>query len=182
MNANLPESRPLLLQGAELVAPPTRTRVWGSLLLALMATLAPWDDRMLWLAPDLTLMVLLYWNIHSPRLAGLGMAFLLGLVADVAHGVFLGLNALAYCAAAVVVLTVRRRLEGFEPLRQMPQLAPVLIGKEALVLGIGVLIGRGQADWRWLAAGVVASLLWLPLAWSLDRLTGRPHPTGKGSV
>jgi len=72
--------KPLLPQGTELAAPPTRTKVYGSLLLALAATLLPWADSIRWLVPDFTLMALLYWNIRAPRLAGLGAAYHPGLL------------------------------------------------------------------------------------------------------
>lgn len=167
-------SQPLLLQGAELEHPPTRTKVYGSLLIAFALTLLPWMDQIRWLVPDFTLMALLYWNIRAPRLAGLGAAFSLGLLTDVTRGVLFGLNALAYCAATFVVLLLQRRLEGFDTPRQTLQLSPVLLGKEALVLTLGLMLGRGDADWRWLAAGVVAAVLWPPLAWLVDRIASTP--------
>ena len=163
-----------LPKGAEMVSPPTRVKVWGLLALALALNLSPWPDVVRWLVPDFTLVVLLYWSIRAPRLAGLGTACVLGLVVDVARGLHLGLNALAYCAAAFVVLMLQRRLENFDAPRQTLQLVPVLIGKEALVLTLGLLFGHGEADWRTLASGVMAALLWTPMAWLLDRLTGRP--------
>lgn len=177
MSARPPFSaRPLLPQGAELAAPPSRGKVMASLFAALCLTLLPWADGVRWVLPDLTLMVLLYWCIHAPRLVGLGLAFTLGLVTDVAHGLLLGLDALAYCAAAFVVLSLQKRLEGFDAPRQTLQLAPLLLGKEALVLTLGLAFGRGDADWRYLATGVVALALWLPMALLLDRVTGRPAP------
>jgi len=178
---DLDTEKPLLPQGAELAAPPTRTKVYASLLLALAVTLLPWADQIRWLVPDFTLMALLYWNVRAPRLAGLGTAFTLGLLTDVARGVLMGMNALAYCAATFFVLLVQRRLEGFDVPRQTLQLAPILFGKEVLVLVLGLVMGLGDPDWRWLAAGLAAALLWLPLAWSVDRITGRPaHPAETG--
>lgn len=180
MSIRTPRSeKPFLPKGAELVAPPSRVKVLALLAVALALNLSPWPDSARWLVPDFTLMVLLYWNIRTPRLAGLGTAFLLGLVVDVARGLHMGLNALSYCAAAFVVLMLQRRLENFDAPRQNLQIAPVLMGKEALVLALGLLFGHGEADWRWLAGGVIAVLLWTPMAWLLDRLTGRPIEPGK---
>jgi rod shape-determining protein MreD len=173
--------RPLLPQGAELVRPPTRTRIYGSLALSFALTLLPWMEQIRWLIPDFTLMALLYWNIRAPRLAGLGAAFMLGLITDVTRGVLIGLNALAYCAATFVVLLVQRRLEGFDTPRQTLHLSPILLAKEALVLTLGLMLGRGAADWRWLAAGVVAAALWPPLAWLIDRITNRALPGSPAS-
>jgi rod shape-determining protein MreD len=163
-----------LPKGAELAVPPSRAKVIGLLGVALALNLSPWPDGMRWLVPDFTLMVLLYWNIRMPRFAGLGLAFLLGLLVDVIRGLHMGLNALAYCAAAFVVLLLHRRLENFDVPGQNLQLAPLLVGKEALVLTLGLIFGHGQADWRWLGGGILAALLWTPMAWLLDRLTGRP--------
>ena len=173
-----PTEKPLLPQGAELASPVTRTKVYASLALALAATLLPWAEQIQWLVPDFTLMLLLYWNTREPRLAGLGTAFTLGLITDVARGVLMGLNALSYCAATFVALLVQRRLAGFDAPRQTLQLAPILLAKEALVLTLGLMMGRGEADWRWLAAGAMAGLLWLPLALLMDRTTGRPAHSG----
>jgi rod shape-determining protein MreD len=181
---DLTPEKPLLPQGAELAAPARRSRVYASLALALAATLLPWADQIQWLVPDFTLMVLLYWNVRAPRLAGLGVAFSLGLITDVARGVLMGLNALAYCTATFVALLVQRRLEGFDAPRQALQLGPLLLGKEALVLTLGLVMGLGDADWRWLAAGLAAALLWLPLAWLMDQISGRSvaaAPKGPGS-
>ncbi|PIV88818.1 MAG: rod shape-determining protein MreD [Hydrogenophilales bacterium CG17_big_fil_post_rev_8_21_14_2_50_63_12] len=174
-------AKPLLPQGAALAAPATRAKVMSTLFAALCLTLLPWADGLRWLLPDLTLMVLLYWCIHAPRLAGLGIAFALGLLTDVTHGLLLGLDALAYCGAAFVALMVQKRLEGFDVPRQTLQLAPLLLGKEALVLTLGLAFGRGEADWRYLAAGLLAALLWLPLAMLLDRVAGRPVPESEHS-
>lgn len=173
-------AKPLLPQGAELPLPASRSKINATLALALALTLLPWADGIRWLVPDFTLMVLLYWCIHTPRIAGLGMAFALGLVTDVAHGVLLGLHALAYCGAAFVVLLLHRRLERFAVAAQALQLGPLLFVKEVLVLTVGLAVGRGEADWRYLAAGLLAALLWLPAALLLNRLCGRPdrpaHP------
>ncbi|MEW5771558.1 MAG: rod shape-determining protein MreD [Pseudomonadota bacterium] len=175
MNARPPRTeKHFLPKGSVLVAPPSRPKVYALLALALAFNLSPWPDAARWLVPDFTLMALLYWNIRAPRLAGLGTAFLLGLLIDVSRGLHMGLNALAYCAAAFVVLLLQRRLENFDAPRQNLHLVPVLLGKELLVLTLGLAFGHGDADWRWLAAGVTAVLLWTPMAWLFDLLTGRP--------
>lgn len=168
-----------LPKGKAVVEPPSRILVWGLIAFGLVLNLMPWPDNLRWLVPDFALMMLLYWSIRMPRLAGLGLAFALGLVVDVERSLHLGLNALAFTGAAFVVLTLRRRLEKFDALRQTLQLAPVFVGKEALVLTLGLWFGHGESDWRWLAGGILAALVWVPLAWSLDRLTGRPVEPGE---
>jgi len=178
MNTRSNKSDPHFLpKGSVLIAPPTRVKVFATLLVALALTLSPWPDEVRLLVPDFTLMALLYWNIHAPRLAGLGTAFVLGLVIDVASGLHMGLNALSYVVASFVVLMLQRRLENFDVPRQALQIAPILFGKEALVLALGLMFAHGKADWYWLAGGIIAALLWAPLTWLLNLVTGRqPAP------
>lgn len=169
-------SKPLLLQGTAIVAPPSLHVVALSLTLGFLLTLLPWPMAGRWLVPDFTLMVLLYWHIHLPRPVGIGMAFLFGLLSDAASGALIGQHALTYALTAFIVLNLRRRLEAFPPLGRSLQLAPVFIGQAGLMLLLGLLFGRQVSDWRYLAAGVTAALLWLPLAFLLDALTGRVTP------
>ena len=46
--------------------------------------------------PDFLALVLVFWCVHQPRLVGIGIAFLMGLVMDVHSASLLGENALAY--------------------------------------------------------------------------------------
>lgn len=176
--------KPLVPQGPQLIAPASRRLVYGSLLLAYLATLLPWPPGILWLVPDFTLVLLFYWIIHAPHLAGLGLAMALGLLVDVTLGTLIGQHALAYTVAAFLVIHVRRRLENFEVSGRALQLAPIFLGQQALVLIAGLAFGLPDADWRYLATGLTAVLFWLPVAHLLDRLTGwtnemRIEPAGR---
>jgi rod shape-determining protein MreD len=164
-----------------LIAPASARLVYGSLALAYLLGLLPWPVDWRWLVPDFTFLVLLYWNIHSPHRAGLGLAFVLGLLTDAARGMLFGLNALVYVAAAFVALSVRRRLENFLPPGQALQLAPLFLGKELAVLLLGLAIGQTVVDWWHLAAGPMAALLWLPVCLLLHSLGGRP-PAGPAAT
>lgn len=168
-------------RGPQLIAPASARLVYGSLALAFMLGLLPWPVGWRWLVPDFTFLVLLYWNIHSPHRAGLGLAFVLGLLTDAARGMLFGIHALVYVAAAFVALSVRRRLENFLPPGQALQLAPLFLGKELTVLLLGLALGQAVIDWWHLAAGPMAALLWLPACLLLHRLGGRP-PAGAAAT
>lgn len=166
----------LLPKGTAIVAPPSWRLLLLTLTLAFLLTLLPWPSAGRWLVPDFTLMVLLYWHIHAPRPVGMGLAFLLGLLSDAAGGVLIGQHALTYVLAAFVILNLRRRLEAFPPFGRALQVAPVFIGQAALTLLLGLLFDRQVSDWRYLAAGLTAALLWFPMALLLDALSGRVTP------
>ncbi len=176
-----PRGGSLRPRGPQLIAPAGARLVYGSLALAFLLGLLPWPEGWRWLVPDFTFLVLLYWNIHSPHRAGLGLAFVLGLLTDVARGVLFGLHALVYVAAAFAALTVRRRLENFLPPGQALQLAPLFLGKELAVLLLGFALGQKAIDWWYLAAGPMAAMLWLPVCLLLHRLGGRP-PAGPAAA
>lgn len=170
----MPPDKPLLPQGPELIAPASLKRVAGSLALAFLLTLLPWAEDWRWLIPDFTLMALLYWHIHAPRHTPMGLAFGLGLLTDATRGALFGQHAVAYAMTAYLALVLRRRLENFTAPARAVQLAPLFIFKELAILLLGLIFVKQTTDWRYLAAGVVAALLWLPLAMFFDRLAGRP--------
>lgn len=164
--------KPLVPQGPQLIAPASRRLVYGSLALGYLVSLLPWPQDLLWLVPDFILVVLFYWLVHAPHLASLGLAMLLGLLADATLGGLMGQHALAYSVIAFLVTNLRRRLENFEVSGRALHLAPFFIGQQALVLVLGLAFNLPDADWRYLAAGISAALCWIPLAKLLDRLTG----------
>jgi rod shape-determining protein MreD len=163
-----------LPQGAAMIAPPSWQRVVISLAFAFALTLLPWPGEWRWLIPDFTLMVLLYWHIHAPQHSPMGVAFGLGLLTDATRGALFGQHAVAYALTAYLALLLRRRLENFSAPARAVQLAPLFVFKELAILLFGLVFVKPSTDWRYLAAGVVAALLWLPLAMLLDRLAGRP--------
>lgn len=164
--------KPLIPPGQPLARPAAPAMVYGSLAAAFLVNALPWPASALWLVPDLLLLTLVYWNIHAPRLAGLGLAFALGLTVDAAYGVLLGLHALSYSTITFFVLMLRRRLEQFGAAGQALHLALLFPAQEALLLVLGLGFDR-EVDWRYLAAGVVTAMLWLPVSALLNRLSGR---------
>lgn len=164
--------KPLVPQGPQLVAPPSLRLVAASLCLGYVFTLLPWPAGARWAVPDFTLVVLLYWTIHAPRVARLGLAFWLGLLADVTLGMHIGQHALTYVLTAFVALSLRRRLENFRVAGRGLHLAPLFLAQQAALMLLGLAFGAPGGDWRYLLAGVSAALTWLPVAWLLDHLTG----------
>jgi len=160
-------------RGDRLLAPASWRELGFSLGVAVIMTLLPWSQDWRWLVPDVALMMLIYWHIHAPQSVGIGMAFVLGLLSDLAAGVLIGQHALSYSLAAFVVLGLHRRLEGFTAVGQAFQLVPVFFGQALLMLLSGMLLARPLVDWRYLLGGLVAALLWLPMAFLMDALAGR---------
>ena len=74
-----------------------------SLLAALLLDFLPWKDVAL--VPDFVALTLTFWCVRQPRLVGLGVGWLLGLLMDTGNGVLLGQHALAYSLLAFAAIT-----------------------------------------------------------------------------
>ncbi len=82
--------------------------VIGSIILALMLTMVPLPAALDTFRPDWIALVLIYWTMMLPQSYSVGIAWLVGLILDVAQGTLLGQHALAL--VAVIFLTSRFHL------------------------------------------------------------------------
>jgi rod shape-determining protein MreD len=87
-----------------------------SIVVALMLAIAPMPDWAVPFRPDWVTMTLIYWTMNLPRSYGIGWAWVIGLILDVAQGTLLGQHALAL--ALVIYVTVTFHLQ----MRQFPTL------------------------------------------------------------
>ena len=82
--------------------------VIGSIILGLMLTMVPLPAALDTFRPDWIALVLIYWTMMLPQSYSVGIAWLVGLILDVAQGTLLGQHALAL--VAVIFLTSRFHL------------------------------------------------------------------------
>lgn len=143
--------------------------VWGSLLFALVISLLPWRH---WVpAPDVLLLVLMFWCLHEPRRIGIWVAFVFGLVLDVHDAGLLGEHALSYTLATYGAIALSRRLLLFGPWVQAMHLFPVVVVAMAIPRFLHAWLTGDWAGWEWLWSAGLTTLLW-PLA---DFLFFLPH-------
>ena len=65
----------------------------ASLIVMMILDFMPFSfDGFFWL-PEMTALMLLYWTLHQPQRAGMGLAFAIGLIVDAATAATLGLHA-----------------------------------------------------------------------------------------
>jgi len=133
-----------------------------TLVLALLLNLLP--ARGLWQAmrPDLLALVLLYWCIQQPRFVGVGGAWILGLVMDVADANVFGQHALAYAVRAYAAEFFHRRVLRFPLWAQAIQVAMLLASCQALVLLVRVFSGAAGVGWSYFLASLTGAFLWPP--------------------
>ena len=153
----------------EFLLPVSRSFIGASLFVALMLNWLPWQGIGLALKPDFTGLVLLYWCTHKPYRVGIGIAWALGILADVADASLFGQHALAYSVLAFGGIILHRRVQMFDLRQQTLQIFPLLLLSSATYAAVHWYM-RGYIAWEYFIGSVVSALLWAPLTVLLQAL------------
>ena len=132
-------------------------------LLPLPAVLQPY--RPFWLA-----LVVAYWVIETPERTGLGFAFGVGLVADLAFGGLLGEQALRLVVMTFILQRFRSQLRFFPVAQQALAIGGLLLNDRVVSAAIHLSLGVPQLPWTYWLAPLLGMLLWVPLFLVMDAL------------
>lgn len=141
-----------------------------SLLLALLLGLVPLPDAVQPLRPYWLALVLAYWVLEEPDKVGIGMAFLLGLVADLAFGGLIGEQALRLAILTFILDRIRPRMRFFPLSQQAVTIGALLLNDRVIGAAIHLVLGAPALPWSYWWAPAVGLLLWAPLYLVLDAL------------
>lgn len=160
----------------EPLLPASNTFIVLSLLVALLLNWLPWHGVGLILHPDFVALVLLYWCTHKPFRVGIGIAWMIGVFADVADASLFGQHALAYTVLAFGGIILHRRMQMFDLRQQTLQIFPVLLLTYATYALVHWQL-HSYVSWTYFLGSVVSALLWIPLTMLLQALRlPRPEP------
>jgi rod shape-determining protein MreD len=140
---------------------PVRLRfILFTFLIALGLALIPWGPMMRAVLPDFIALVLLYWCLNQPRHVGVGWAFWLGIVLDIADGNVFGQHGLAYCFTGYLALSRRRRV-GMLPLwQQALYVAPLLLINQGIMVLVRLAADRVFPGWTFFIGALTGAVLW----------------------
>lgn len=141
-----------------------------SLLLALLLGLVPLPGILQPLRPYWLALVLAYWLLEEPEHMGLGMAFALGVLADLVFGGLLGEQALRLVVMAFILDRFRARMRFFPLSQQALVIGVLLVNDRVISAAIHVVMGAPQLPWLYWLAPLLGLLLWAPLHVALDTL------------
>ena len=141
-----------------------------SVIVALLLGLLPLPDVLLPLRPYWLALVLAYWLIEAPDKVGLGVAFILGLLADLLFGNLLGEQALRLVILAFILQRFRARLRFFPLSQQALAIGGLLLNDRVVSAAVHMMLGEPRLPWSYWWAPVVGMLLWPPLFVLLDSL------------
>lgn len=148
---------------AEIQRPVSNSFIVLSLFGALLLNGLPWEGIWLSLRPDFVAIVLLYWCMHKPWRVGIGIAWTVGILADVADASLFGQHALAYTVLAFGGVVLSRRLRMFGLRQQTVQVAAIL----TLTYAVYALVQwqvNGYVVWLYFLGCLTSTLLWAPLS------------------
>ena len=143
-------------------------RVTLTVVLALIFTIVELPDSIEKARPELLLLIVIYWSLSAPRIAGLTFAWICGLAVDVLTGPILGQHALAFLLVAFLTHKFQLRMRVFPIWHQTLTVLMLLALYEFLVFWIDGIIGPAITAWtRWLPV-LTSTLLWPVLVAVLD--------------
>lgn len=138
--------------------PANRSFIAFSLVAAFLLNLMPWGGAR-WV-PDFIALVLVFWNIHQPRLVGIGIAFLFGLLMDVHDSALLGEHALAYSLLSYGAISLHRRVPWFGRMGKTLHVLPLFLGARLITAVVHAVAAGGWPGWGLLAGCLLEALLW----------------------
>lgn len=148
--------------------PPSARFVLISLVVAFLIYLLPANGSLIFLRPELPLIVLMFWCIHSPRYGGFLAGFIIGLLVDVADGNALGQHALAYTLAIFLTLVLRLRILKFKLWQQALHVLAILLAGQILMTITHLFLPTTFPGWGIFLASVVGAMLWPVISFALE--------------
>lgn len=157
---------------SQILLPVRTSTIIGSFVLALFLNFLPWAD--LRLVPDFVALVIAFWCVRQPRMVGIGVAWIVGLLTDAGNGVLLGQHALAYSLLAFLSVLLSRRILWFGPMLQSFHIALILLAAEAAVLVVRLAAGDSFPGWPIFVRPLLGAALWPVVTWLLLLPQRRP--------
>lgn len=146
----------------------SRLRVTFTVILALIFAVLPLPEPINAARPDLLLLLVIYWALSAPRIAGLMFAWLCGLAIDVIKGIILGQHALAFLVVAYLTHKFQLRMRIFPLSQQTATVFMLLAVYQFIVFWLDGIIGQPVTTWmRWLPV-ISGAILWPILIAVLD--------------
>lgn len=141
-----------------------------TIVLALVLGLLPLPPLLQPLRPYWLALVVAFWVIEDPDRAGLGFAFCMGLLADLAFGGLLGEQALRLVVMAFILQRFRAQVRFFPLSQQALVIGGLLLNDRVVSAAVHLMLGEPQLPWSYWWAPLLGMLLWAPLFALIDAL------------
>jgi rod shape-determining protein MreD len=141
-----------------------------SIVVALVLGLLPLPAAVAPLRPYWLALVVAYWVLEEPERAGLGFAFFVGLLADLAFGSLLGEQALRMVILTFILQRFRARLRFFPLSQQALAIGALLVNDRIVTTALHFILGLPSPTGLAWVAPAIGMLLWAPVFLLFDML------------
>lgn len=131
-----------------------------SIIVALMLAIAPMPEWAESFRPDWVTMTLIYWAMNLPRSYGVGWAWIVGLILDVAQGTLLGQHALALALVIFVTVTFHLQMRQFPMLQLSITVSAFLALYQFILFWINGVAGINSPAITYWGPIISGSLIW----------------------
>jgi rod shape-determining protein MreD len=145
----------------------------ATLVISLLLMLVPLPAPIEPMKPYWPALVLLYWAMQSADRVTLGVAFCVGIGADLLDGILLGEQALRLTAIVFIALRFRSRLRFFPMWQQSLAVLALLLNDRFLLLIVRVLGGETLPPPAYWLSPLIGAAVWPFLFLLLDDLRAR---------
>lgn len=136
------------------------SKISGSILIAFILALLPLPDWALWLRPAWILLVLIYWTMMTPHQVGVGIAWIIGIGADLLQGTTLGEHAFAYTIVTYFVSRFSIRLRMYPLIQQWLSVFIFVTLYQFIIYCVQGFIGNLPSSPLYWLASVTSILVW----------------------
>lgn len=134
--------------------------IFITLIVALVLTLLPMPEWIIWVKPAWVLLILIYWTITMPYQVGVMVAWVMGILMDLLMGTLLGEHALALTIVIYFIARIHMRLRMYHLLQQGLSIFLFVLLYQFLIYCIQGFIGElPRSNLYWLSS-VTSMLLW----------------------
>ena len=155
-----------------ILLPVRASTIVASFAAALLLNFLPWKSVAV--VPDFVALTLAFWCVRQPRLVGLGVGWLLGLLTDVGNGVLLGQHALSYSLLAFASIALSRRILWFPLWGQALHVALLLLGAQGVGAAVRLATGAEFPGWALAVGPLLGAVLWPAVSFVLLAPQRRP--------
>ncbi|MGH8125825.1 MAG: rod shape-determining protein MreD [Rhodanobacteraceae bacterium] len=152
---------------------------WIGIAIALLLMLMPLPELIQPLKPYWLALVLIYWSLESTDRVSVGLAFGIGIAADLLNGALLGDQALRLAVLVFIVLRFRARLRFFPMWQQALAVWLLLLNNHILQALVRAFAGDTPMPLLSWLAPVVGAVIWPFVFLLLDDVNTRVR--GKGA-
>jgi rod shape-determining protein MreD len=149
-----------------------------TILVSLMLMIMPMPIAVEPFRPDWLVLVMIFWVMSAPRSYSVGIAWLLGIVLDVAQGTLLGQHALALCVIVYITVKFHLLMRVFPVLQLTATVFALLTLYQFLLFWVNGVAGVSATMVDYWGPVVSGTIIWPVLSTFLSGLRYRIQTSG----